>query len=141
MRYLVDTNVVSEWLQPQPTQCVIDWLEGAAEDQVFLSVVTLAELRFGVERKARGRRRDQLSEWLHNDLPRRFEGRILRVDEAIAHAWGEIAAHSRAIGRPISTMDAFLAAFSTVHQMTLVTRNVKDFSPLDIQLLNPWEIG
>jgi toxin FitB len=138
MSFLLDTNVVSEWTKPRPNRGMLSWLAGIDEDQVFLSVVTLTELRYGIERMPAGTRRKQLDEWLHHDLPIRFEGRILPIDELVAHACGKIVARREALGRPIELMDAFVAATSEVHQLTLVTRNASDFQPTLNAVLNPW---
>jgi hypothetical protein len=136
--FLVDTNVVSEWVKPRPNPGVVTWLAGTNEDQVFLSVVTLAELRHGIERMATGRRQKQLSAWLENELPMRFEGRVLSIDAAIADACGKLVARSEAAGRPVEAMDALLAATARVHQLTLVTRNTAHFHFILKALLNPW---
>jgi toxin FitB len=138
MSFLVDTNVVSEWVKPRPNPGVVAWLAETDEDQVYLSVVTLAELRHGVDRMATGRRHNQLSAWLEHELPMRFEGRILAIDAAIADACGKLAARGEAAGRPVEAMDAFLAATAQVHQLTLVTRNTAHFHPILKSFLNPW---
>ena len=137
MSFLLDTNAVSEWVKPRPNPGLIGWMESTDEDRVFISVVTLAELRYGVERLAAGARRRRLEEWLGRELPLRFEGRMLPVDADVAEAWGETVSRSEAMGRPIGAMDAFLAATAEVHQLTLVTRNVSDFRVLNA-VLNPW---
>jgi len=138
MSFLVDTNVVSEWVKPRPNPGVVAWLAGTNEDEVFLSVVTLAELRHGIERMATGRRQRQLGAWLENEIPMRFEGRVLSIDPAIADACGKLVARSEAEGRPVEAMDAFLAATALVHQLTLVTRNTAHFDSILKALLNPW---
>lgn len=138
MNFLLDTNVVSEWVKPRPNGGVISWLAEADEDRVFISVVTLAELRYGVERMATGNRRRRLEEWLRGDLPLRFEGRILSVDKAVADAWGQVVAHREAAGRPIDAMDALIAATVKIHGLTLVTRNTSDFEPTVKAVVNPW---
>ena len=137
MNFLLDTNAVSEWVKPRPNAGVIRWMEAADEDRIFLSVVSLAELRHGVERLATGARKNRLETWLRQELPQRFEGRILFVDDQIADAWGRAIARSEAMGRPMGAMDAFLSATAEHHRMTLVTRNVSDF-PLLRAVLNPW---
>ncbi len=138
MSFLLDTNVVSEWVAARPNPGVVGWLMEADEDRIFLSVVTLAELRRGVERLANGRRRKRLDEWLRDDLPQRFEGRILPVDQKVADAWGLMVAKREDAGRPISVIDAFIVATATVHDLTIVTRNTSDFSPSDASVINPW---
>jgi predicted nucleic acid-binding protein len=137
VNFLLDTNAVSEWVKPRPNPGIIGWMESADEDRIFLSVVSLAELRYGVERMAPGRRRNRLEQWLQHELPLRFEGRILPVDANVAEAWGRTVSRSEAAGRPIEAMDAFLAATAETHQLTLLTRNVSDF-PLLKTVLNPW---
>jgi predicted nucleic acid-binding protein len=138
MTFLLDTNVVSEWAKPAPSPRVIEWLAEADEDRLFISVVTLAELRGGVAALPTGRRRNQLDEWLSNDLPARFEGRVLPVDTAVADQWGRITAKAKATRRPVHAMDAFLAATSQVHRLTLVTRNVTDFQSAGTPVFCPW---
>jgi hypothetical protein len=135
--FLLNTNVVSEWLKPRPNAGVVQWAESADEDRIFLSVISLAELRYGIDRMADGKRRLRLEDWLRHELPIRFEGRILPVNPPIADACGRIVRRSELLGRPIEAMDAFLAATAEVHRLTLVTRNVSDFVVLK-QVLNPW---
>src|SRR6266853_5022552 len=137
MSFLLDTNAVSEWVKPRPNPGLIGWMESADEDRIFISVVSLAELRYGVERMAAGRRRSRLEQWLQHELPLRFESRILPVDTNVAQAWGRTVSRSEAAGRPIGAMDAFLAATAETHHLTLVTRNGSDFSLLRA-LPNPW---
>jgi predicted nucleic acid-binding protein len=136
--YLLDTNVVSEWAKPRPNPGVIEWLDEVDEDEVFLSVVTFAELRRGIERLAAGARRKRLDRWLGEDLPSRFDGRIAPVDGAIADEWGRLVARHETAGRPIHAMDALIAATAQIHGFTLVTRNVADFKLSVKSLLNPW---
>jgi toxin FitB len=138
MSFLLDTNVVSEWTKPQPNAGVITWLEEADEDRVFLSVATLAELRHGIERLAPGSRRKKLDSWLSEELPLRFESRILPVTTAVADEWGRVIARCEAGGRPLAAMDGLIAATATVHELTLVTRSTSDFETALKALLNPW---
>mgnify|MGYP000361813024 CR=1 FL=1 len=105
---------------------------------MFLSVVTFAELRFGVERLAPGSRRTRLDGWLRIELPVRFEQRILLVDGAVADEWGRMVARGAQRGRPIGAMDALVASTAQVHGLTLVTRNAKDFEGAVKSVLNPW---
>jgi len=113
-------------------------MDSVDEDHLFLSVITFAELRLGAERMQLGARRTRLEAWILDELLVRFERRILSVDERTADEWGKIFAHRVAIGRPISAMDAFLAALTRTHGMILATRNIKDFAALDLPLFNPW---
>lgn len=141
MSFLLDTNVVSEWVRPRPEPDVVAWLEAVDEDEVFMSVVSFAELRRGVELLAPGRRRNQLSNWITDDLVARFHDRILDVDRRVADAWGRMMARSQRTGQALGSMDAFFAATAECHGMTLVTRNVRDFDGLALSLHNPWEEG
>jgi hypothetical protein len=137
--FLLDTNVVSEWVKPQPNAGVIAWLAEVDEDRVFLSVVTLAEIRHGIERLPAVGRRKRLDTWLRDELPLRFEGRVLSVDEAVAYSWGKVVASREATGRPIGVMDAFIAATANVHALKLVTRNASDFRAAVKEIINPWD--
>ena len=138
MTILLDTNVVSEWVKQRPHSGVVRWLAEIDEDRVFLSVITLAALRHGVDRLADGARRRGLDAWLRHDLPRRFEGRVLSVEPRIADRCGEVVARREAAGRPIAIMDAFIAATAIVHELTLVTRNTAAFKSTVEQIVNPW---
>ena len=138
MSFLLDTNVVSEWARRQPNSGVVAWLAEVDEDRVFLSVVTLAELRHGIQRLADGKRRRQLDAWLREELTLRFEGRLLPIDQPVAERWGEVVAQRETAGRPIGVMDAFIAATANVRQLKLVTRNEFDFRPTVKEIVNPW---
>jgi predicted nucleic acid-binding protein len=136
--FLLDTNVVSEWVKQRPNAGVVAWLAEIDEDRVFLSVITLAELRHGVRRLADGSRRRRLDAWLGDELPLRFDGRLLAIDQTVADRWGEVVAEREAAGRPIGAMDAFIAATANVHQLALVTRNERDFESVVKEIVNPW---
>jgi toxin FitB len=137
MSFLLDTNTVSEWVEPRTDVGPMSWMESADEDRIFISVISFAELRYGVDRMAQSSRRSRLEHWLRHELPLRFENRILPVDTQVAELWGQTVSRSEAAGRPISAMDAFLSATAETRQLTLVTRNVSDF-PLLKAVLNPW---
>lgn len=138
MSFLLDTNVVSEWVRPRPDPGVVAWLAEADEDRVFVSVVTLAELRYGIERLAVGQRRRRLDAWLREEVPLRFEGRVLPIDADIADAWGRLTALREVSGRPIGAADAFIAATAEARGLALVTRNVSDFERTVRAVVNPW---
>jgi len=135
---LLDTNVLSEVQRPSPNAKVLTWLDAIDEDRVFLSVASIAELRRGVVLLDPGRRRAALTAWLSDDLPARFAGRILPIDSAIAESWGDLMAESRRTGTALSVMDGFFAATALAKKLTLVTRNVKDFAPFGVPLIDPW---
>ena len=138
MTYLVDTNVVSEFAKPRPDSNVERWANATPEEDIFLSVMTFAEIRLGIEIMAESRRRSLLLAWLENDLPARFEGRIIPIGAVVADICGRLIARAQRSGRRLGIADALLAATAEAHQLTLVTRNTGDFDRLGIALLNPW---
>lgn len=138
MTFLIDTNVVSEWMAPTPDPRVRAWLTGIDDDAAHLSVVTIGELRFGIERLAHGDRRTRLGDWIEENLWTRFEGRILPVDVDIAQTWGRTKAACAAKGHTLPSVDAFIAATALVHDLTVVTRNGKDFESTGVRVENPW---
>ena len=138
MSFLLDTNIVSEWTKPAPDPKVDDWLKSLGPDELYLSVVSLAEIRYGVEKLEPGRRRSSLEAWLAEDLPAYFADQTLPIDEHVALAWAQIYRRCERAGTPMSIMDAFLAATAEVHALTLVTRNAKDFKAWGGPIFNPW---
>ena len=141
MSHLLDTNVVSEWTKPRPNPGVIQWLSEVDEDRVFLSVVSVAEIRFGIERLPQTVRRARLASWLEDELIPRFDVRLLDINRDIAQGWGMIMARAQASGLGLSSMDGLLAATAERRGLTLVTRNTKDFLNLGIDVLDIWREG
>jgi predicted nucleic acid-binding protein len=139
MRFLLDTNVVSEWSKPRPAIGVVEWLAAIDEDLVFLSVMSLVELRYGVDRLADGAKRRRLATWLEEELVVRFEDRLLDVSPAVAITCGSLIARRERAGQRIGIVDGLIAATAQVFSLTLVTRNTADFLGAGIQLLNPWD--
>lgn len=138
MRLLLDTNVLSEVTRPAPDARVLDWLDGLDEDRSFISVVSIAEIRRGVALMDEGRKREALAEWLARDLPQRFEQRVIPVDELVALAWGDLMGLAKRRGRGLSSMDGLIAATAIAQELTLATRNTKDFEGFGIELFDPW---
>ncbi|RWM03909.1 MAG: type II toxin-antitoxin system VapC family toxin [Mesorhizobium sp.] len=138
MRLLLDTNVLSEVTRPAPDTRVLEWLNELDEDRSFISVVSIAEIRRGVALMDEGRKREALAEWLARDLPQRFDQRVLPVDEAVALAWGDLMGLAKRRGRGLSSMDGMIAATAIARQLTLATRNTKDFEGFRIELFDPW---
>jgi toxin FitB len=139
--FLVDTNVISEVAKPHPSPQVMEFLHETDEDRLFISVITLGELRRGVALKAPGRVKSALDSWLRVDLLERFSGRIMNITIRVADLWGELMADATRRGIALHAMDGFLAATARAHNQTLVTRNVKDFAPFGLPLVNPWDGG
>ena len=139
MNFLLDTNVISEWVKSQPDRNIVSWLAEVDEDRVFVSVISFAEIRHGIELMPVSRRRERLAQWLIEELPLRFEDRVLAVDRAVADSWGVVMAQSQKAGSVLVAMDAFVAAIAETHGLTLVTRNIKDFGHIGISIVNPWQ--
>jgi predicted nucleic acid-binding protein len=136
--FLLDANVVYELVKPKPDEKVRRWIEEADESILFLSVLTLGEIRNGVQRLRSGQRRGRLESWLQVDLPLRFQDRILPIGAAIADRWGRASAIAAARGKPVPVVDGLLAATAIHHNLTLVTRNSADVSGTGVTTLNPW---
>jgi toxin FitB len=134
--YLVDTNVLSELRRKTPDARVVQWFAKRPPRSLYLSVLTLGEIRKGIEGVKDVKRRTTLIDWLESDLPLFFTGRILSVDGSVADRWGRLVAQAK---RPLPAIDSLLAATALHHDLSLVTRNVKDFSGLPLSLINPWD--
>ena len=136
MNYLLDTNVISETLKPQPELSVIDWMNQRQGVTLYLSVLTLGEIRKGIEAVKSKAQKHRYQDWLEGELSVYFTGRILPIDREVAECWGRLMAQAK---RPLPSIDSLLAATAVSKQMTLVTRNTKDFAGLPVSLFNPWK--
>ena len=137
--FLLDTNCISELVRSQPEARVLSWMEAADESLLYLSVLTLGEIRKGVAGLPQGKRRTRLESWLESELQVRFSGRVLSIDKAVADRWGLLAAAARRAGRPLSAIDGLLAATALHHGLTIVSRNISDFANTQVPVLNPWK--
>jgi toxin FitB len=137
--YLLDTNCVSEAVRLHPEPRVITWLETVEEDLLYLSVLTVGEIRKGISSLAQSKRRTLLESWLNAELVPRFSTKILSIDVAIADRWGSLAAIAKTKGRALSTIDGLLAATAIHHDLTLVSRNEADFAGFQVSVFNPWK--
>lgn len=138
MSYLLDTNAVAEWAKPKPDPGIVRWLDEVDEDRTYLSMVTLGELRRGVDRLADGRRRERLCQWLATDLPDRFGNRMLPVDAVITNEWGRLLARAEAAGAVMCGIDGLIAATARVRGLYVVTRNIAHFQHAGIEVISPW---
>lgn len=138
MSGLLDTNVLSELVRPAPDPGVVAWVRSVPDTTLHVSVLSLGELRRGIERLPDSARRERLRVWLEHDLPTWFEGRVLSVDVKVAEVWGRMLARA---GRPLPSIDSLLAATALVHGLRVVTRNVRDYADTGVEVFNPWSSG
>lgn len=138
MSFLIDTCCVSELVKPKPDANVVRWFSDHDEQEMYLSVLTLGELRKGIEKLPDSARKDTLAHWLEQDVSERFAGRILDVTALEAHVWGEVMAAAARNGRQIPDIDGLLAATAIANGLTLVTRNTKDMFSTGVALIDPW---
>ena len=136
MSYLLDTNVVSELVRAKPDKNVLNWFGQTPDDALYLSALTIGEIRKGVERLADSSRREKLRLWLEHDLRNWFGPRILPIGPEVADRWGRLLADA---GRPVPSIDSLLAATALHHELRIVSRNVKDFEFSGVEVINPWE--
>jgi toxin FitB len=137
MRYLLDTNIISNFTKPVPSQSLIEWMANQSDEDLFIASLTVAEIRRGVLEKPAGKRRDQLDGWFSGPQGPQalFAGRVLPFDEAAALIWGRLMADGKAKGRPRSGLDTITAAIAAANDCIVVTDNERDFE--DVDILNP----
>lgn len=138
MRFLIDTNVLSEAAKPRPEPRVLEWIKAQSPLDLAVSVLTLGEIEKGVSLLPLGIRREALEDWLATELPRQFLGRLLTIDADVARIWGRLTAEGRRPGRELPVIDGLLLATAVVHDLTLVTRNERDCRDRGVPVLNPW---
>ena len=136
MNYLIDTNVISELVAARPNAHVISWFEQVPVNAFFLSVLTLGEIRKGIEKIKDNKRKKKLLIWLEHDLVTMFDRRILVISTDVADRWGRLQCQ---VKRTLPAIDSLIAATALHHDMTLVTRNINDFSDCPgLEVINPW---
>ena len=138
MNFLLDTCVVSELIKPAPDALVLAWTADTPESSCFLSAVTVGEVMGGISRLPAGKRRSRLEAWFEGLLTR-YESRVLAVDAAVARQWGRLAGELARRGAPTSMADGLIAATAIRHGLKLATRNVADFKPFGVELVDPWK--
>lgn len=139
MRYLLDTCVISELVVPRPSAAVVTWLDRQDAEAIYLSVITIGEIRKGIENLAESRRKTTLRAWLDEELLVRFKDRLLSIDVDVMMTWGRLTARLDAAGRPMPAIDSLVAAIALSGDLVLVTRNEADFQHAGVRLLNPWK--
>ena len=139
MKFLLDTCVISEIIRPIPSSKVIKWIKEKNENNLFISVLTVGELHKGIEKLSDSQRKQELHNWVENDLQERFSNRIIHIDLLVAKQWGMIQGVAEKAGRPMPAIDALIAATGIAHRLTVVTRNTRDMRESGATLLNPWQ--
>lgn len=142
MNYLLDTCVISEYSKKKPNQSVIKWLDDQQKDRLFISILTIAELKKGIFkiRKSQPERYVKLNKW-SKILEKQFDGRILPLSQEILNTWAEITGESEANGNKLSIMDSLIGATALEYNLIIVTRNVSDFNFSLFKVFSPWEIN
>ena len=137
MKYLLDTNIISETVRPQPNINVKKWLGEVPSDSLFISVLTLGEIRNGIEKLEVSNRKMHLITWLEQELPKWFGENVLPIDQEVAERWGYITSTTQR--NNLTAIDSLLAATALTHNLKMVTRNTKDFDVPGLELINPFE--
>jgi toxin FitB len=141
MNYLLDTCVISEYTRREPNLKVFQWLDELDESDLFLSAITIGEIKRGIELlPPASKRKQSLTVWLHDGLVKRFSGRIYSVTVEVMLYWGSLYARLEASDRIASTLDSLIAATALSHQAILVTRNEDHFLPTGVEIVNPWKL-
>ena len=139
MNYLLDTCVLSEFIRRKPEQKVVHWVDSIDEDKLFLSVITIGEIQHCIVRLPESHRKNDLLVWLNNELIKRFDQRIIPVDTPTMLLWGNLIAKMESTGQPMAVMDSLIIATALQNNLIVATRNVSDFLPCGVQVINPWE--
>lgn len=137
MKYLIDTNVISELVKATPNNEVYLWFNSIPNSDLYLSVLTLGEIRKGVSKIQDASKREKIRIWLEYDLPTWFNGRILSIDIDIANRWGVL---QNQCNKPLPTIDSLIAATALHFDLIMVTRNIQDFQYPGLEVLNPWKL-
>lgn len=138
MRYLLDTNVISELIARQPNAQVVAWIDSLDPTTVYLSVITIGEIRKGIEKLEPSKRKDVLLDWLNTDLLIRFHEHLAEITTEVMLRWGEVTGQLERQGKPVGVVDSLIAAIALAGEFVLVTRNQRDFEGTGVTLLNPW---
>jgi len=139
MKYLLDTCVISEVIKRKPSSNVIKWIKQEEESNFFISVLTIGELHKGIEKLDKSKRKNELHNWVENDLKERFCNRIINIDMPVVTMWGKIQGMTERTGKSMPAIDSLIAATGITHHLTVVTRNISDMKESGAVLYNPWQ--
>jgi len=139
MNYVLDTNVISELISKRPDRKIVEWLDRLDPNTIYLNVITIGEIRKGIEKLLPSKRRETVREWLETDLLLRFQGRILEITTEVMLVWGELVGRLEKEGKPISAIDSLIAAIALQGNYCLATRNEHNFQYSGVTIINPWK--
>jgi len=139
VKYLLDTNIISEFISKNPNKHVVDYILTIDENNLFLSVVTIGEIKAGIEKLDAGSKKEKLLHWLEYDLLKRFQDRIVSINIDTMLEWGKTNQRLKKLGTPLPIMDSLIGVTCKVENMVLITRNEKDFKNMDIEIINPFQ--
>jgi toxin FitB len=138
MKYLLDTNIISELIARQPDERVVAWVDVQDPASIYLSVITIGEIQKGIVKLPASKRKETLAAWLRDDLLARFSGRILSITSEVMLRWGELTGRLEQAGKPLPAIDSLIAAIALQGGYALITRNEDDFKDTGVMLINPW---
>jgi tRNA(fMet)-specific endonuclease VapC len=139
MKYILDTNAISELIAPQPNQGIIEWIDNQDPAHIFLTVMTIGEIQKGIGKLADSPRKKALTAWLHDDLLVRFDSQIINIDTSVMLTWGELVGKLEQKGLSMSAIDSLIAAIALQGNFALVTRNASDFQHAGVTIISPWQ--
>lgn len=137
MKFILDTNILSELRKESPAPQVVRWFTSIADEHKYISAITLGEINRGICKLPEGRKKNDLISWF-DKIQQFFQYQTYTIDTDIAIKWGELASFSEKNGKKLPALDGLIAATAYIHGAILVTRNIKDFESVPIQVLNPW---
>ena len=137
MNYLLDTCVISEIMKPAPSSKVIIWINSIPSERLFLSSLTIGEIRKGLTKLPESKKKKRMTAWL-NTLLENYQDHIRSINISVAENWGVMQGKAEKEGPPMSSIDSLIAATAYTHNLILVTRNEKDFQPSNLSIINPW---
>ena len=139
MNYLLDTCVLSEFTRRKPDEKAIQWIDSLDEEMLFISVITVGEIQRGIERLPDSHRKTELLVWMNTELLTRFAERMVAIDAPTMFLWGSLVARMESSGQPMGVMDSLILASALQNNLIIATRNVTDFLPGGVQVIDPWE--